>query len=427
LVRRTTIDVSDKRVALAPYRVLDLTDENGFLCGKILGDLGADVIKIEKPGGDWARCIGPFYKDIPNPEKSLYWFAFNRNKRGITLNIETIDGQNIFKKLAETAHFIIESFQPGFMDELGLGYETLSKINPSIIMTSITPYGQKGPYARYKASELTLWGMGGEMYITGDPDRPPVWVSSPQVTTGACAEAAAGSMIAHWWREKTGEGQHVDVSMQECVLNLCSIAPFYWELNGFIPSREGYNLPSGGNYIRRVGFPCKDGYICIFLVGGSQKGLVESSKALVAWMDEEGMAPQWLKEFDWVTGYEASKMTQELVDRVEGPIANFFMTKAKQELYEGAVERRIVLCPVSNARDLLDDAQLKARNFWVDKEHPELGDVITYPGAFAKLSETPVEMRRRAPLIGEHNLDIYKGELGMSQEQLTLLKQVGVI
>ena len=160
---------SDEREGLlAPYRVLDLTDEKGFLAGKIFGDLGADVIKIEKPGGDRARCIGPFYKDIPDPEKSLYWFAFNRNKRGITLDIQTADGQSIFKNLVGTADFVIESFPPGFMDKLGLGYEALSKINPRIIMASISPYGQKGPRANYAASELTLWAMGGMYEVAPD-------------------------------------------------------------------------------------------------------------------------------------------------------------------------------------------------------------------------------------------------------------------
>jgi len=131
---------------LSPYRVLDLTDEKGFLCGKILGDLGADVIKIERPGGDLARKIGPFYRDVPDPEKSLYWFAYNNNKRGITLNIEAADGCELFKRLVKTADIVIESFAPGYMDDLGLGYSTLSQITDGkTVMTSITPFGQKGP------------------------------------------------------------------------------------------------------------------------------------------------------------------------------------------------------------------------------------------------------------------------------------------
>ena len=182
---------------LAPFRALDITDEKGFLCGKVLGDLGADVIKIEKPGGDPARSIGPFYHDIPDPEKSLYWFAFNMNKRGITLDIETADGQQIFKKLATTADFVIGSFPPGYMDKLGLGYSALSEINPQTIVTSITPFGQTGPYQDFKGSDIVAMAMSGLMYLIGDPDRPPVRISFPQAYLHAGVEGAVGSMVAH--------------------------------------------------------------------------------------------------------------------------------------------------------------------------------------------------------------------------------------
>ena len=156
----------ENRVALlAPYRALDITDEKGLMCGKILADMGADVIKVEKPGGDLARRIGPFYHDDPNPEKSLYWFAYNTNKRGITLDIETSDGQDIFKQLVKTADFVIESFDPGYMSSLGLGYADLEKINPRIIMVSITPFGQSGPYVEqgYKVNDMIVWALGGHM------------------------------------------------------------------------------------------------------------------------------------------------------------------------------------------------------------------------------------------------------------------------
>ncbi|MFC1948616.1 CoA transferase [Chloroflexota bacterium] len=158
---------------LSPYRALDLTDEKGLLCGKILADLGADVIKIERPGGDPARNIGPFYHDEPDPEKSLYWFAYNTSKRGITLDIETTDGKEIFKQLVKNADFIIESFPPGYLDSIGLGYSALEKIKPDIILISITPFGQTGPYKDYKTSDIVAWAMGGEMAPFGDPDRPP--------------------------------------------------------------------------------------------------------------------------------------------------------------------------------------------------------------------------------------------------------------
>ena len=179
---------------LSPYRVLDLTDEKGLLCGKILGDMGADVIKIERPGGDSARQLGPFYHDDPDPEKSLYWFAFNTNKRGITLNIESADGLDVFKRLVKSADFVVESFAPGHMDRLGIGYRDLEQINPGVILVSITPFGQSGPYVErlYKDTDMILWALGGMMAICGDPDRPPNQISFPHAYLHGGAEAAQG-------------------------------------------------------------------------------------------------------------------------------------------------------------------------------------------------------------------------------------------
>src|SRR3989304_4246953 len=163
----------DAESMLSSYRVLDLADEKGLICGKILGDLGADIIKVEKPGGDLARRLGPFYHDDPDPEKSLFWFSLNTSKRGITLNIESVDGREIFKRLVKTADFVIESFPPGYLDKLGLGYFDLEKINPGVILVSIAPFGQTGPYRDWKTADIVAWAMGGNMAPWGEPDRPP--------------------------------------------------------------------------------------------------------------------------------------------------------------------------------------------------------------------------------------------------------------
>jgi crotonobetainyl-CoA:carnitine CoA-transferase CaiB-like acyl-CoA transferase len=197
----------ESRLSLDPYRVLDLTDEKGMLCGRILGDLGADVIKVERSGGDKSRNIGSFYQDMPHPERSLYWFAYNANKRGITLNLQTADGRGLFKRLAKTSDFIIESFAPGYLEELGLGYPVLSEIKPAIILISITPFGQSGPYRDYKSSDIVSMAMGGLMYITGDADRPPVRVSVEQSYLHAGAHAAIGALLALHYRVLTGKDQ----------------------------------------------------------------------------------------------------------------------------------------------------------------------------------------------------------------------------
>lgn len=258
-----------KASVLESFRVLDLTDERGFLCGRILADLGADVIKVEKPGGEKARNIGPFYQNIPHPERSLYWFAYNLNKRGITLDIETKDGQEIFRRLAKTSDFVIESFPVGYMDKLGLGYSALSKLNPRLIMTSITPFGQTGPYKDCKASDIVCMAMGGLMYITGTPERPPVRITFPQAYLQASAHAAAATMIAHYYRETAGEGQHVDVSIQQCVTwGLANAIPL-WELNQIILRRVGSYLSGRWTGTKqRLVWQCKDSYVLFVVMGG---------------------------------------------------------------------------------------------------------------------------------------------------------------
>ncbi len=199
---------------LSKYRVLDLCDERGALCGKILGDMGADVVKIEKPGGDRCRDIGPFYGNTPHRERSLFWFAFNNNKRGVTLNLETSAGKRIFGELVKRSDVVLESFEPGYLDKIGLGYEALRTINPKIVLTSITPFGQSGPYAGYKGTDMVVWALGGLMNLCGDADRPPLQVSLPQSFIAASTYAAEGTMIALYERGNSGLGQHVDLSAQ---------------------------------------------------------------------------------------------------------------------------------------------------------------------------------------------------------------------
>jgi len=417
--------IKEDEPPLAPFRVLDLTDERGFLAGKILADLGADVIKIEKVGGDASRSIGPFYHDAPDPEKSLYWFAFNNNKRGITLNIGTAAGQRIFNKLVMSSHFVIESFAPGYMDSLGIGYEMLSKINPRIVMTSITPFGQTGPYKDYKGPDIVCMAMSTLMHFCGDIDRPPVRVSFPQAYLHAGAQAALGTMVAHYYRETSGEGQHVDVSVQESVRPTTFVARFFWEFKKEIRQRSGpYRQTFGKPTFQRQNYPCKDGYIAFFMFGGQQGA--RTNQGTTEWMDSERLAPDSMKNMDW-NEFDLEKVTQDELDEFTGALSKFFMRHTKEELYEGARKRRIMLFPVNTAREIAHDPQLLARKFWLDLEHPELGTTITYPGAFVKLSKTPCKLRWRAPLIGEHNEEIYRGELGFSSEEIIVLKQANVI
>jgi benzylsuccinate CoA-transferase BbsE subunit len=405
-------------------RVLDLTDDKGFLCGMTLADLGADVIKIEKPGGDPSRKIGGFWHDTPDPEKSLYWFAYNSNKRGITLDIESAEGRDLFKKLVKTADFVIESFPPGYMDRLGLGYADLFKINQGIIMASITPFGTEEPYRDYKDSDIVVMGMSGTLYQTGESDGPPVHISLPQACLHAGLDAAVGAMMAYHYRERTGEGQHVDVSMQQSAAWFQANAIPTWELNKKILKRSGaFRAGMSKDVGQRQVWPCQDGYVFFNVIGGRTGA--KSLSALVAWMDEESMATAHLNNMDW-DNFDMFTVTKEEMDAISGPVGEFFRSHTRKELLAGAVPRGVSIGPLSSMEDLLTDECLKERNFWKEIEHPELGTNITYPREFVKSTEVDCSTRFRAPLIGEHNEEIYK-EMGLSEQDLIRLKESGII
>ncbi|MFO7964031.1 MAG: CoA transferase [Desulfobacterales bacterium] len=416
---------------LEGYRVLDLTDEKGQLCGKILGDMGADVIQIEPPGGDKLRNRGPFYKDTPDPEKSLPWLYANLNKRGITLDIETEDGKAILQRLVEHADFIIESFEPGYMEKLGLGYGRLEKIKPDIVMTSITPFGSKGPYAGYKATDLVGVSMGGLVRLFGEVDGPPVRFSAPQFYYLGSIHGAMGSMVAHYHRELTGEGQHVDVSCQQATILANRISVETYDLLKINPRGAGPNTPvprptPPGPISIPIVKKCKDGHLVGYMVGGAQAGFVKSSRALVQWANEEGMAME-LKDYKW-EALDGSVMTQEDIDWPHRIMDPFFLTKTKAELMEKAVEKEIMFIPVNTTEDLAQSPQLAYRDFWTDVDHPELGCRLTYPGWPIQWNRLPpYRPQRRAPMIGEHNEAIYGKELGLPNDRLVMLKTHGVI
>jgi crotonobetainyl-CoA:carnitine CoA-transferase CaiB-like acyl-CoA transferase len=423
--------MTEEKTLLNGCRILDLTDEKGHFCGKVLGDYGADVIKVEKPGGDPSRDLGPFYENGDDPEKSLSWFSGNTSKRGITLDIESPEGKKIFKRLVETADLVIESFMPGYMDGLGLSFSDLRNVKPDIIMTSITPFGQTGPYAHYQATDLIGVSMGGLTRLLGDLGRPPVRMScDPQAYLHGGLQGATGSMMAYYHRELTGEGQHVDVSMQASVILALMHAPEIQEMmkvnvigmgQSFISVRPE---PHGILFTRLI-LPCKDGYVFCTFGGGAFAGQVKSSIALVEWANEEGMLLEF-KDYDF-TQWDTATMTQEEQDRMYAIVGEFLKTKTKADLYEKAVKHSIMLAPCNNIEDITRNAQLEAREFWETVEHPELGKTITYPGAPLKMAETPWRISRRAPLIGEHNEEVFLEELGLLREHLANLKANNVI
>jgi benzylsuccinate CoA-transferase BbsE subunit len=414
----------DQETMLGPYRVLDLTDEKGLICGKTLADLGADVIKMEPPGGDGCRDLGPFYRDMPSGEESIYWFAYNANKRSITLNLEETDGQDLFRKLVEKADFVIESLPPGHLDRLGIGYSALSQINPRIILTSITPFGQTGPYRDYKTCDLVSMALGGYVYLTGDPDRPPVRIGFPQAYLHAGMAAAAGTMVAHYHRQLTGEGQWVDVSIQEACAWVPTDSAIYWEMNQVLEERHGGARvrPTTGARMKRI-WQCRDGYVSFDMYGARLAR--NFMTPLVAWMAEEDSAPDFLKEIDWNT-FDYFAAPPDLVEKVAEPIGRFFAGRTREELLWGGVARRCCIYPVATPGDVATSRQLEERGFWVELQHEALGAGIKYPGSCIRASETTSGVAKRAPRVGEHNLEVY-GELGLTRKDLLTFRRRGVI
>jgi crotonobetainyl-CoA:carnitine CoA-transferase CaiB-like acyl-CoA transferase len=356
----------------------------------------------------------------------LYWFAYNANKRSITLDIETRDGCSLFQRLVQKADFVIESYPPGYMDRIGLGYSTLDTLNPRLIMTSITPFGQVGPRKNWGSSDIVSMAMGGFMGQAGDSDMPPVRISLDQASLHACAEGAVASLVANYERANNGKGQYIDVSIEASVVVTSLNALPFWDLNGVILQRSGafrVGLRKGGKQHRQQ-WACKDGFVSFAMFGGMAGA--QSNRALVEWMDSEGLATDILKMMDWST-YDISQVDDDLVQELEGAVARFFLSHTKEELYQGAIVRRILLYPVYDIEEIVNSPQLKSREFWIDIEHDELNSTITYPSAFAKSSEMKFGIYRRPPLIGEHNVEIYEGELGIPPNQLKVLAEAKVI
>ncbi len=424
------MSTAPEELMLSPYRVLDLTDEKGLLGGKILGDLGADVIKVEKPGGDIARNTGPFYKDEAHPEKSLYWFFTNANKKGITLDIATTEGQELFKRLVKTADIVIESYDPGYMASLELGYEDLCQVKADIILTSVSPFGQTGPYAHFQHSDLTTWAMGGLPFQTGVTEREPIGCYLHQANFHGGLHAAMASLMALTHRINTGEGQHVDVSIQQAVILALMASAEFWDVLKIIQKRVGHVWvlhrpdPPGDFILSRI-FPCKDGHLIGLLLGGTE-GLIKSSTTFTRWALSEGYM-QDCADYDWHS-FDAMGITQEQYDRITNSAIEFLMTKTKQEVMERAIAEGIQFCPVNTVADIRHSPHYQARGYWDHPvEHPELGDAFPYPGPPVKASTASWSIRRHAPLIGEHNEEIYMGEIGLTEENLAVLRTNGTI
>jgi crotonobetainyl-CoA:carnitine CoA-transferase CaiB-like acyl-CoA transferase len=419
--------ITRENAMLGAYRVLDLTDEQGFYGGQLLGYFGAEVIKVEPVGGDPSRRLGAFFHQEPDAQKSLYWFGFNSNKMGITLDLASADGKQVFLDLVRKSDVVLESFRPGYLASLGLGYADLEKVNPRIILTSITPFGQDGPYSKFKSSDLVAWAMGGLLAQTGDPDKPPVRVSQINFAYSMAAmDAAWGTAAALFWRTSSGLGQHVQVSVLQSVAKTNFLAHETWEITHKDNKRASsfYRVASSETTLRTV-WETKDGYIA-FLIFGGNWGATHDNPNLVKWMDENGMADDFIKSINWAK-LSWRRTPPAEVKRIHDAVGSFFKSKTKDELFAEAVKRRIAIQPINNPVDILKHQQLKERGYWQELEHEDLKTSIRYPARPCLPSFSPCRQWRRAPHVGEHNAEIYGKLLGYSSDRIMLLKQAGVI
>lgn len=407
--------------ALAGIRAFDLADAKGQYCGKLLADLGADVIKVEPPGGDLTRNIGPFFQDEHLAEKSLFWFRFNTNKRSITLNLEHPEGRKILTRLIARTDIVIETYPPGYLDERGMGYLAMKEINRGLILTSITAFGQSGPWKNYKASDIVALALGGDLYPCGWPDLPPLTIAGSQAYHQVSSQAASATLIALFHRLRTGEGQHIDVSMQQSMPVNLQASTLVYENTGAIRKRVGNELLQQAQSVPPAAqgiFPCKDGYIDIAQLSG-----ITWWERFVEWLDAEG-ADGDLKEEKWQDPFFRSEPAS--VKHINDILGAFLRTRTKEEIFKSGQKRRVVIGPVNTPEDIAKDPYLLARSFFIPVDHEELGVTLPYIGPPYKLSGTPLAITRRAPLIGEHNSDIFEKELGITKKELIELKGAGV-
>jgi crotonobetainyl-CoA:carnitine CoA-transferase CaiB-like acyl-CoA transferase len=420
--------VSDRQRLPAPLtglRVLELADHEGQFCGKLLGDLGADVVKIEPPGGERCRHVGPFLDDIPHPERSLSFWYYNTSKRGITLDIETADGRALFARLAASADVVLETRPPGFLAALRLDYEQLREQNSSLVMCSLTPFGQTGPWRDYLSTDLLHMAAGGEMASCGydeadAPDEPPIAPGGGNAWHMGCHFAYMAIMAALVHRTVAGRGQYIDASIHEaCALTTESAVANYIYRGEVLRRQTGRHHAAGET--PRTQFRAKDGNHVTALVAGRLNP--RYVRELADLLDSYGMAGD-LKNPKYQDPTVIAANTSHIIDEL---VADFIASRPAEEVYHAAQQRGFTWGAVRAAEDLLADPHLHDRGFWKTVEHPELGRSFVYPGEAAIYSDSPWRISRRAPLIGEHNVEIFCDELGLSRGELVILAENRVI
>jgi crotonobetainyl-CoA:carnitine CoA-transferase CaiB-like acyl-CoA transferase len=400
--------MADSSTALLPgFRVLDLTASMGAFCGKLLRDLGMDVIKVEPPGGDPTRSEPPFANGSEHPDKSLRFAYLNAGKRSITLNIAKEAGCKVLLDLVVRSDIVLEDFEPGYLAGQGLGYDALLERNPKLILVSLTGFGQDGPYAHYKAPDIVGTAMGGLLYISGDPTLTPCNPPETQSYYYSSLFAAYGTMLALWQRETRGIGAYVDASIQASMA-LHEHVAFNYSAEGRVMKRAGsqhqHNAPANL-------FQCKNGWIALFVTQNHWPLLLK------VWEDH----PPELDDPKWIN----SNLRRAHADYINAQVTSYTCRFLKEDLAELMQKHGIPGLPVNSSLDFMKDPHIQARGFFSTVTHPVLGTFQQAGSPFVCDGERAAPSP--APLLGQHNDEVFRGELGLGRRDLEELAADGII
>ena len=394
--------------ALSDIRVLDLgTDVAGPYAARLLGDYGAEVIKVEPPGGEPARRSGPFPGDQPHPEKSGMFLYLNANKRGVTLDPSTPSGRDLLLKLVVRADVLVENTTPGTLEAMGLGYEDLSRVNPKLVMTSITPFGQTGPYRDYAPEEITFFAMSGRMYAHGVDEKPPLRYAPDTLWFQTGATAAVATMAAIFSQRRYDLGQQIDVSALEAMVGNVDTRVIPAAMMKDYNRRLSHPVSFASGVV-----PCKDGFF--FMVITTERFFRRMLMAIGR--DDLLDDPR----------FATARGRAENRDYLDAILMPWLLDRTRAEAFEQLQKYRVMCAPILTAEEILADKQLREREYFVDVEHPIAG-TLPHPGAPFIMSETPFSIRRPAPLLGQHNEEVYCGELGLTRDELLGLHAQGVV
>ncbi len=413
---------------LSDLRVVELSHERCSFAGKLFADMGARVVVVEPPHGAPTRDYPPFVDDERGPERSLYWWHYNTSKLGVTLDLQTTRGREIFRQLVDESDVLIEGEDPGVLFDLGLDYTHLSATRSDLIMVSITPFGRNGPRSDERATDLTLLAGGGAAWSCGydDPEIPPIRGEGNQAVQTACHHAVFAGMVAVLVRDRSGAGQHVDVNMHAATNVTTEAATYEWLVAGRIVRRQtGRHAsvePSMSTQVR-----CSDGR---YVNTGVPPRTPAEFGRLRDWILELGLESEFPEVFLLEMGMRRETIDLSMLGRDEELTAIFGagreaanLIASKLDAYDffvGSQQRGIPVGIIYSPDEVIDDPHFRARGFVVEVSHPELDRSFEYPGAPYRFQRTPWTLRSRAPMLGEHNEMVYR-ELGMTPEELAEL------